>query len=279
MNGSAVGTCEPMCAWRPRKRTFASDEAAAIVAGATAAGTPNAVDSWPVAMDSCVSTRTPGFTRSRNGCTMPAASANASTRRSSSRAVGDQQSHARPDRQLQLVVGLVAPVERDPRRARPRRACTPRPRPRSQRAGRAPRPRPAGASRARRTPSRRRTSSGTRASPSGAERPDPIDRTPATACRSVRPAPRHSAPRSTCRRLGTTRSRARGPGRRPRSHRPPESRSRPTPSAQPSTRSMASGADTPSSPSRFAMTCFVPEASQRRACVSASSSETTRHSA
>ena len=164
-------------------------------------------------------------------------------------------------------------------RARPRRACTRRPRRRSPRAGRALRPRPAGASRARRTPSRRRTSSGTRASPSGAGRPDPIDRTPATACRSARPAPRRSAPRSTCRRLGTTRSRARGSGRRPRRHLPPERRSRPTPSAQPSTRSMASGADTPSSPSRFAMTCFVPEASHRRACVSASSSETTRHSA
>ena len=73
-----------MCAWRPQKRTFASEAAAAIVAGASTAGTPNAVDSWPVAMDSCVSTRTPGFTRRRNGCTMPAAPANASIRRISS---------------------------------------------------------------------------------------------------------------------------------------------------------------------------------------------------
>ena len=45
MNGSAAGTWEPMCAWRPMKRMFASDAVAATVAGATVAGTPNAVDS------------------------------------------------------------------------------------------------------------------------------------------------------------------------------------------------------------------------------------------
>ena len=53
---------------------------------------------------------------------------------------------------------------------------------------------------------------------------------------------------------------------------------RAAPSAQPSTRSMTSGAETPSRPRRFAITCFVPVASHRRAWVSASSSETTRHS-
>ena len=104
-----------MCACRPRKRTFANEAAAATVAGAATAGTPNAVDSWPVAMDSCVSTRTPGFTLRRNGCTMPAAPANASKRRSSSRPSAISEPHACPDRQLQLVVGLVASVERDPR--------------------------------------------------------------------------------------------------------------------------------------------------------------------
>ena len=85
MNGSTSGTCEPIWACTPRKRTFANEAAAATVAGAATAGTPNAVDSWPVAMDSCVSTRTPGFTLRRNGCTTPAAPANASKRRSSSR--------------------------------------------------------------------------------------------------------------------------------------------------------------------------------------------------
>ena len=104
-----------MWACTPRKRTFANEAAAATVAGAPTAGTPNAVDSWPVAMDSCVSTRTPGFTLRRNGCTTPAAPANASRRRSSSRPSAIRSRHTYPDRQLQLLVGLVASVERDPR--------------------------------------------------------------------------------------------------------------------------------------------------------------------
>ena len=204
-----------MWACTPRKRTFANEAAAATVAGAATAGTPNAVDSWPVAMDSCVSTRTPGFTLRRNGCTTPAAPANASRRRSSSRPSAIEEPHTYPDRQRQLLVGLVASVERDRARGDPgaharfdlaaARGEEVEPLVRGQPEHRVRGERLHGVERLRER------------EPHRAEPGDQIrsDRTPTTACRIALRAPRRSAPRSTARRPGRThrRPRVRGDGR------------------------------------------------------------------
>ena len=198
---------------------------------------------------------------------MPAAPANASRRRSLVQPVGDHQPHARPDRQLQLVVGLVAPVERDPRGRDPgaharfdlaaARREQVEPLVRGQPEHRVRGERLHGVERLRERATRRDRSRATRSDRSNTSNGVPNRPASATAlCPAIHmPSARNDALAGHG--FGPATAETAAAGRR----------SRPTPFAQPSTRSMTSGADTPSSPSRFAMTCFVPEASQRRAWV------------
>ena len=147
-NGSVAGTCEPMCAWRPRNRRFGNDAADAIVSDAVGGrhaergrlvpGRDRLVRVDPHTRVHAQQVRLHASRPNRRP--RPASGAHPDRRRSPA-----PHAHGPPARARRRTCSGRG--TRSGRRARPR-ACTPRPRRRSRPGGRALRRRPGGASRA-----------------------------------------------------------------------------------------------------------------------------------
>ena len=136
---STSSSCEPTWVCTPSSRSTALRSMRRMRRRASSGISPNFEPAWPVACDACVAASTPGITRTRHGCRVPAGTMR-SSRSMSSKLSTTISPTPRAHGELEFLVGLGVAVQHQPGRVGTglQRAVGSRRRPRRRGAG--PRP-------------------------------------------------------------------------------------------------------------------------------------------